>query len=310
MLKRLKIIYSLYNFFHKKQLSHNIPKYKKLGLRKKYYSSISSKDFEACVSEAFALQDVPVETKDTNLYKEASKETQCNIENFEKDGYLIIKNFYTESKVDAINEAIGTMLAKKEIKFTNSNKIMFAIHQSKLLKDIGNEPDLIQFLSSLMKGKATLFQSINFLHGSEQDTHSDSIHMTTFPLGGLLGLWIALEDINLTNGPLHYFPGSHHFPYFLNSDYNNEGSSLLLGDKDYTQYEKMIDTKIDEHKIQKHVLIANKGDLLIWHANLLHGGQPHLDKEKTRKSMVLHYYNEDCICYHEITQRPALLQKY
>ena len=31
-----------------------------------------------------------------------------------------------------------------------------------------------------------------------------------------------------------------------------------------------------------------------------------LDKERTRKSMVFHYYAKDVICYHEITQRPTL----
>jgi ectoine hydroxylase-related dioxygenase (phytanoyl-CoA dioxygenase family) len=131
--------------------------------------------------------------------------------------------------------------------------------------------------------------------------------MTTFPLGGLLGVWIALEDIDEDNGPLHYYPKSHLLPYYLNADYGNEGNSLLLGPKDYTEYEKMIEGKVKELSLQKKIFTAKKGDLLIWHANLLHGGEPHNNKSKTRKSMVLHYYNTDCICYHEITQRPALM---
>jgi hypothetical protein len=31
-----------------------------------------------------------------------------------------------------------------------------------------------------------------------------------------------------------------------------------------------------------------------------------LDKTKSRKSLVLHYFSENTVCYHEITQRPAL----
>ncbi len=61
--------------------------------------------------------------------------------------------------------------------------------------------------------------------------------------------------------------------------------------------------------MEKQVFTAKKGDLLIWHANLMHGGEPHTNKEKTRKSMVFHYFNENYICYHEITQRPALIYK-
>ncbi len=185
---------------------------------------------------------------------------------------------------------------------------MFAIHQSPLLTSVGNNKKLLELLSGLIGGELKLFQSINFLMGSEQHTHSDSIHMTTYPLGGLLGVWIALEDIELDNGPLHYYPGSHKLPYYLNSDYDNEGSHFLLGDKDYTAYERMLEQKIASHSIEKKVFSAKKGDLLVWHANLMHGGEPHLNKNKTRKSMVFHYYNINSVCYHEITQRPSLIQ--
>lgn len=31
--------------------------------------------------------------------------------------------------------------------------------------------------------------------------------------------------------------------------------------------------------------------MLIWHTNILHGEESHLDKNKTRKSMVFHYFD-------------------
>jgi phytanoyl-CoA hydroxylase len=187
---------------------------------------------------------------------------------------------------------------------------MFAIHQSPLLKSIGEDKKLVNFLGKLMQGDATLFQSINFIMGSEQSTHSDSIHMTTWPLGGLLGVWIALDDVTENNGPLHYYPGSHQLPYYLNSDYDNEGSALLLGKHSYADYEEMIKNKITEKGIAKQIFTAQKGDLLVWHANLFHGGEPHTDKSLTRKSVVFHYFNKNAVCYHEITQRPALLKNH
>ena len=69
----------------------------------------------------------------------------------------------------------------------------------------------------------------------------------------------------------------------------------------------MIAEKLSKNIFEKKIFLAKKGDVLIWHANLFHGGEPHKNPEKTRKSMVLHYYNTDCICYHEISQRPALM---
>lgn len=187
---------------------------------------------------------------------------------------------------------------------------MFAFHHSALLKSIAEDKNLLQLLNILMHGEAVLFQSINFIMGSEQHTHSDAIHMTTYPPGGLLGVWIALDDITENNGPLHYYPGSHKLPYYLNADYNNEGSYWLLGKKSYGAYEKMIASKIAEMGIEKKVFTAAKGDALVWHANLFHGGEPHTDRGLSRKSMVFHYFKKDAICYHEISQRPALLKKW
>jgi phytanoyl-CoA hydroxylase len=123
-----------------------------------------------------------------------------------------------------------------------------------------------------------------------------------------LGVWIALEDIGEDNGPLHYYPGSHKLPYYLNKDYDNEGNAWMIGNKSYDAYEEMIAQKIQENKLQQKNFYAKKGDMLLWHANLFHGGNEHTNKNKTRKSVVFHYFKEGAICYHEITQRPALIK--
>lgn len=306
MIRRLKLAYSLYNFFHKKELKHNIPTFKKYGINKKYYSPVSSLDFKHLPHQElpFKLEKV----KQTDIYRRGDDETKKQIENYIETGYIVLKNFLPESKIEEVNLEIDSLLKNKKVKFKYGNKIMFAIHQSKLLQEIGKNQSLLELLNSFLDGQAKLFQSINFIHGSEQDTHSDSIHMTTYPLGGLLGVWIALEDIDESNGALHYYPGSQSLPYYLNEDYDNVGSKFLIGDKDYSAYEQMLQSKIKELSLQKEIFRAKKGDVLIWHANLLHGGEPHTDKSKTRKSMVFHFFKEGSICYHELTQRPALMR--
>jgi hypothetical protein len=59
--------------------------------------------------------------------------------------------------------------------------------------------------------------------------------------------------------------------------------------------------------LQKEYFYAKTGDLLLWHANLLHGGERIKEEGRTRKSMVAHYFAKDVLCYHEISQRPAML---
>jgi len=309
MIRKLKIVYELYNLFHKNELSHNVNLYKTYGLNKKYYSSISSEDFKHLNSEQIIKQGRKQELSDIAYFNSLNQEAKTSIEAFDDSGFCIIPKFLNYEKVERINSEIDYLLASKKINFKYGNKLMFAIHKSKILKALFEEHSMKPLLDYLIKGNATLFQSINFLMGSEQRTHSDSIHMTTFPLGGLLGVWIALEKITIDNGPIHYYPNSHKLPYYFNKDYNNIGNKFLLGTNGYSQYEEMIQSKIENQNIVLKTFEAEPGDLFIWHANLLHGGNEHISKEKTRKSMVLHYFDSRRICYHEITQRPALMKK-
>jgi phytanoyl-CoA hydroxylase len=309
-IKRLKASYALYNFFHKKELIHNAPVYKNLGLNKKYYSPISSKDFAHLPQEQKVHDIAPEHIQKCALFQHTSEENQASLLAYNSNGYAVIKNFLSEEQVDLINKEIDDLLASKKIKFRYGNKLMFVIHHSELLRSVGKDTHLMELLNVLLGGKAVLFQSINFIYGSEQATHSDSIHMTTYPLGGLLGAWIALDKIDDENGALHYYPGSHKLPYYLNKDYDNEGNRWLVGDKTYDKYEEMIAAKIKELQLPKQHFYAEKGDLLIWHANLFHGGDPHINKNKTRRSIVFHYFREGDVCYHEITQRPALIKRF
>lgn len=305
-IRNYKLPYIVYNFFNKQKLKHNIPLYKRYGIRKSYFSSISSKDFAHLPANERKVN--YAELKQTDFYKNLSDENRQSVENFDDKGYLILRNYLNSETADEINREIDTLLADGTIKFRYGGKLMFVIHHSEIIKNIGSNKELLAFLSVLLDGHAKLFQSINFINGSQQKTHSDSIHMTTYPLGGLLGVWIALEDIDENNGALHYIPESHKLPYFLNSDYDNEGDAFRIGKKSYKAYEEFLEGKVKELNLKKEIFTAKKGDLLIWHANILHGGEPHIDKSRTRKSLVYHYFDENSVCYHEVTQRPALFE--
>ena len=306
MLRRLKPLYWLYNLFRPQALAHNVAAYRKLDLSKKYFSSVSSADFIGVEPGKLSGTYTPPAVTETAFYKQADPVTRASIDRYDQDGFCVIKRFLNGDTVDHINGAVDRMVDSGEITFTYRTKLMFAVRKSAVIADPFEDRDWLDLLNSLIGGRARLFQSINFLEGSQQRTHSDSIHMTTFPLGGLLGVWIALEDIDADSGPLHYYPGSHRLPYFLNKDYGNEGNTLTIGDREYREYEDLIAKKLLDTEFPKEVLLAKKGDVLIWHANLLHGGEPVTDPSKSRKSMVLHYFDDTRVCYHEITQRPAL----
>jgi len=309
-IRKFKPSYELYNLFKRSELEHNLAKYKKYGINKKYYSSVSSSDFIGLESPQ-NIHD-RLNSRDTlpsrSTFQNLSTQRQAELLPWSENGYVILKGFFSPDRVAQINKEVSELDRSKKARWVG-NKMMFAIHYSDIILNASADPELMQIINLLMGKKMELFQSINFLTGSEQRTHSDSFHMSTFPYGNIIAAWIALETTTDQNGPLHYYEGSHKLPYLVNRDFDNAGSSLFLGDKKYSDYEDKISTVLEKHNFERKTLLAAPGDVLLWHSNLLHGGEPHHDKSMTRKSLVTHYYAEDAICYHEVTQRPTLKRK-
>ncbi len=307
-IRSFKLTYTISNIINYSKLKGNAVLYKKYGLKKSVISPISSKDFKQLPPQPLpwldekSLKDVSGEHAEFQSFPQNIQES---IINWSEDGYAILPGFFAK-EADDVNRDIKEKLKSGELKFRYGNKIMFALNQSELIRKMGNDVLMNKILSFLLGKEVKLFQSINFIEGSKQRAHSDIVHMTTYPQGYLIAIWIALEDIKEEQGALFYYPGSHKLPYILNDEFNSGSSHFRLGANSYKAYEDRIEDEIKNQGLQKKVLEAKKGDVLIWHANLLHGGSAITKPGSTRKSMVFHYYADGVICYHEITQRPAV----
>ncbi len=164
-------------------------------------------------------------------------------------------------------------------------------------------PTLLHWVEVLMERVPAPFQTISSHKGSQQLPHSDSIHMTTYPIGYLSACWIAFEDIHPDSGPLVYYPGSHRLPYIFSrdvgikeEDYRESGSASY-----HEKYEPRIQEVLAENKMQPRYFHAKKGDVLFWHANLIHGGSPRRDLRHSRRALVNHYFVEGAVCYHDLS---------
>lgn len=311
LLRRLKPAYSLYHLLNYRKFEPIRRKYAALGVKKKWYSPISHADFVEFPANQNWLDEGNSSTLLPNSQK--FKALPANVQNailpWSDQGYAIIPGLLSD-KVSGINEEVDQLIKSGRAKWRYGNKIMFAIDQSALLRQVGKSELVTQILELLLGRQVSLFQSINFIESSEQGTHSDSIHMSTYPLGNLIAAWVALEDISEDCGPLHYYPGSHKLPYLMNENFEHGGNKVMLGKDAYYHYEQRTQDLIKEHGLKKEVFTAQKGDVIIWHANLLHGADTRKNPKATRKSMVFHYFSDSAVCYHEITQRPAILRTY
>lgn len=309
LIRNFKPAYSAYNLLHTSQLQHNREAYNRYGIKKPLFAGISSADFKNLPPTAPPWLDNPDEMWVEQQIAQAQipEEQREQLRFWRKNGYLILPKFLDENQVESINTEVNRLLSAKSVAFNNYGKIMFAHKKSAIINSHIAQKYLTNLLEILLGKPVIPFQTINFRQGSQQRAHSDSIHMSTYPAGFLAAAWFALEKVDADNGALFYYPGTHRLPYLFNDGYEHGGNNLLLGKHAYKAYENRLEEILQEQKLDPQTFHANPGDVLIWHANLVHGGMPINDPKRTRQSMVAHYFAEGVIKYHEITQRPALL---
>jgi ectoine hydroxylase len=311
-LRGLRIFYWLYNLTHLGKLKKNKQLYKQFGVNKTVWQSISHADIKLTSTNEIPWMDKPTITQEAiqqhSTFTKFSPAIQQQLLQWPANGFMIIPALL-ENKADEINTEIERLQTENKVGFNfTGRKIMDAWQHSPVINEVFKNDTILQILQFIFQKEVIPFQTINFIYGSEQKPHSDSIHMTTEPLGYLAAIWIALEDIQAGSGELVYYPASHQLNYVLSEDYNTGNNALKIGEHNYDNYEQKIDAVIQNNHLQPQTFLAKKGDVFIWHANLLHGGSAITNPALTRKSMVAHYYADGVLCYHEISQRPAVIK--
>merc|ERR1712183_1038919 len=118
--------------------------------------------------------------------------------------------------------------------------------------------------------------------GTQQGLHDDTWYRLGSNLpGGMVGVWVALDDVDARNGPVVYAPGSHlDRRWVLNTDAENRRDQMAFPHS-VAAHKDTQDMAYDW--AQKHVFYsgiklrrfhARAGDIGIWHESLLHGGSP------------------------------------
>lgn len=136
------------------------------------------------------------------------------VRDFAEHGYVVIDPGIDLALLDRITN-IDLRPA-----FQTSQRIQDAWKTSEAVKQVALAPKVLDVLRLLYGREPVPFQTLNFPKGTEQKTHSDTIHFHSEPSGFMCAVWVALEDIDQDNGPLHYYPQSHRAKIL---DYNELG---------------------------------------------------------------------------------------
>ncbi|HSN39656.1 MAG TPA: methyltransferase domain-containing protein [Burkholderiales bacterium] len=260
--------------------------------------------------------------------KTAERDLQTIKRKFDHDGYAILPGFFSTDVCDRISREVDSFTSpeRQDKRSRITVDILHGDLQGRLIR-IADAPDsafsgpfkinnlftesvpvaeavfdrrLTGVLEGLLERPPVAINSLNFVFGSQQPDHIDTWYMPPPVAGSLIVVSLCLEDTHPDAGPLFYYPGSHRIPHYKFSHGGiNAVAAEMPGCNAYLLRE------LASRRIEKTVFIGKKGDIFIWHCQLLHGGSPIADRARTRKSLVVHYWGTDAMQPEKIRSTPS-----
>jgi len=113
-------------------------------------------------------------------------------------------------------------------------------------------------------------------HGSEKPWHQDNAYFDWTPLGGVVGIWIALDKATVENGCMQVIPGTH-----------------LAGP---TSHFHVRDCQIPDERVQaeKAVVVPLPPGGVLFFSGLIHHGTPPNTSGDRRRALQFHYAAAAC----------------
>jgi hypothetical protein len=134
-------------------------------------------------------------------------------------------------------------------------------------------------LPTLLGGPIALYQSMALIKpanvGSEKPWHQDNAYFSTGDLNGVVGTWIALDDVTIENGCMHVLPGGH------------RAGPL--------KHHHTFDCEIEPDRFDRSAAMPielKAGGILIFHGNLPHQ-TPRNASDRRRRAVQFHYRRGD-----------------
>jgi ectoine hydroxylase-related dioxygenase (phytanoyl-CoA dioxygenase family) len=227
-----------------------------------------------------------------------------------ENGITIIKNAIAAAEVDRLVQEI------EEFKKNNPNPWSYAVGPDGLARrivnlhlaipslseSIGSCKPLCRLASMFFNGTPRIYTSLFFEGGSEQAIHRDTPYFATEPEGRFLGIWLALEDADTSNGALEVIKGGHlagepDRASILRRFFDDPFQVPKIDDRLWAEYQNAVIQLCASKGLERETVCVHSGDIIIWHPDLPHGGSQITEPGASRKSIVFHVTPRECPVY-------------
>jgi ectoine hydroxylase-related dioxygenase (phytanoyl-CoA dioxygenase family) len=225
---------------------------------------------------------------------------------FTEEGYLVLEDVVGAGHLARLNAALDDAVANKIEGYEwGASQRLHNLHlRYPAIRELWLHPTILRTLELIFEEPARPCQSLTYVFGSEQQHHQDTIHLTPFPAGRMCGVWTALEDVQPDSGELVVFPGSHRGRRVYMKD-----AGVAKVAEDWTEFGQTVvpiwTDILESGGYERRVYQPKAGTVLIWHENLMHAGQPRQDREKSRRSIVGHYFARGAVVYFDSSGLPG-----
>ncbi len=145
---------------------------------------------------------------------------------------------------------------------------------------------IARFLTLVFQAKPLAFQQLLFQRSNGHAWHQDTAYVVVDSSMLLAATWIALEDIVEGTGELAYYDGSHRLPHYIFAN----GCKIYDGETPSEHYAQDLEKECQARQLAHHRLLAKKGDVFFWAADLVHRSHPQTPPLwRSRMSCVTHY---------------------
>ncbi|MGY2734353.1 phytanoyl-CoA dioxygenase family protein [Sphingomonas sp. UYP23] len=248
--------------------------------------------------------------KDDERYLALPDDVREQADRFMRDGYIVFENAVSPDLCDRVTSEFRSLCSRNSDYFDQFRndfgylERVINIHLTLpvLVEMFASARPVLAFQDALFGARTSIYTSLYFEKGSGQTLHRDTPYFTTRPEYCYFGTWFALEDADPGNGCLEVIAGGHLVPeldrlaFARSAAENSEIGSI--NNQLFDKYQGDMLAECERRGLSSRHVPMKRGDVLIWHPQLPHGGGFIAEPTRTRNSIVMHTVPEGCPVYH------------